>query len=203
MKATLSTEEKIRLAAQKVFQKKGLAGARMQDIADEAGINKAMLHYYFRSKEKLFDLVFLDSFQKIFPRVNTILTSEDNLFQKIESFVEEYLTTVNQNPQLPLFVVNELAKNPDLFLHKLFSITNGAPKADIIIKQMEEEINKGTIRPITPANLFLNIISLCAFPYIGKPLVQIILNMEDEQYLNLLERRKQEVLSFIFYAIKT
>jgi len=202
MEIPVNTEERIRLAAQHVFQKKGLSGARMQDIADEAGINKAMLHYYFRSKEKLFDLVFLESFQKIFPKINSILTSEDNLFQKIEHFVFEYITVINQNPHLPLFVVNELAKNPELFLQKLFSTNEGAPKVDKLIKQIEEEINKGTILPIKPVNLFLNIISLCVFPYVGKPLVQIILNMDDEQYKGLLEQRKQEVLGFVLNAIK-
>src|SRR6478735_10691909 len=98
MKKDLSTEEKILNAAKKVFLTKGMDGARMQDIADKAGINKALLHYYFRSKDKLFERIFIEEAQKFMPRVTHIMLSEMTLFEKIEKFVGEYIDTLIQNP---------------------------------------------------------------------------------------------------------
>src|SRR5438046_9561187 len=108
IKKDQSAEEKIIAAARKVFLSKGLAGARMQDIADEAGINKALLHYYFKNKQKLFEEIFMDAAGKLFPRINVIFRSDEPLFVKIEQFCNEYITVVLENPYLPLLVLNEL-----------------------------------------------------------------------------------------------
>lgn len=199
---TTTTEEKIKVAAQKAFLEKGFYGARMQDIADEAGINKAMLHYYYRSKDKLFDLVFLECFQKIVPKISMIAQSDDPLFMKIEKIVEEYLTVVDANPLVPLFVIHELTRQPDKFIQKFISSTKGGPKIGKLIAQIQEEVNNGNIRPIEPASVFMNIISLCTYPYVGKPLFQMILSMDDSQYNALLQQRKKEISAFIINALK-
>src|SRR4029078_3015094 len=115
-----NTEEKILSAAKKVFLKEGMAGARMQDIADEAGINKAMLHYYFRSKEKLFETIFKELSIEFLPRVNAIFESDLSLFEKIEVFCSEYISRMMENPFIPLFIVNEINKQPEIFLKKMW-----------------------------------------------------------------------------------
>src|SRR5690606_40702738 len=109
----MSTEEKIFEAAFKVFQSKGFTGARMQEIADEAGINKAMLHYFFRSKEKLFEAVFMKAFGKLAPQINEIFNSDDDLFEKIRKFTASYITFVIEYPFLPQFIIQEMNNNPD------------------------------------------------------------------------------------------
>src|SRR3954468_17116383 len=91
---------------------KGIDGARMQDIADKAGINKALLHYYFRSKEKLFEMIFIEEARKFMPKVTSIMVSELTLFEKVEKFVGEYIDTLLQNPLLPIFILNEIKQNP-------------------------------------------------------------------------------------------
>jgi len=91
IKKDATTEEKIVEAARTIFIKKGLSGARMQEIADEAGINKAMLHYYFRSKDMLFEMIFRQSAQKLFAKLNIIFDSDMSLFEKIEKFVGDYI----------------------------------------------------------------------------------------------------------------
>jgi TetR/AcrR family transcriptional regulator len=199
---TVTTEEKIKAAAQKVFLQKGFSGARMQDIADEAGINKALLHYYFRSKDMLFDKIFMEVFQQNLPKINNIAQSDDSLFEKIEKFVGEYLSIINANPLVPLFVVNELTRHPERFLQKLFATTEGGPKLAKLISQVQDEVNKGNIKPIAPANLIINIIALCAFPYIGKPMLQMVLALNEIQYKALLEQRKTEVSAFIINALQ-
>src|SRR5438874_9015673 len=100
-----NTEERILTAAKKVFLKEGMAGARMQDIADEAGINKALLHYYFHNKEKLFDVIFMEAAQKLFPKISFIFESDLPVLEKIEHFADEYITVILENPYLPLFVL--------------------------------------------------------------------------------------------------
>ena len=117
-------EEKIVAAARKVFTTKGMAGARMQDIADEAGINKAMLHYYFRDKDKLFETIFITEAQRFFPKINMIFQSDASLFDKIENFVNEYIDEMQENPYLPWFVMNEINRDPDQFLYKIWGKEN-------------------------------------------------------------------------------
>lgn len=197
-----TTEEKIKAAAQKVFLEKGFYGARMQDIADEAGMNKALLHYYYRSKDKLFDLIFMESFQKIVPTVSRIAQSNDPLFIKIERFVEEFLALLNANPLVPLFVVNELSKHPEKFIQKIFTATEGGPKVARLLEQVQEEADSGNIRPVDPASVFINIISLCTFPYIGKPMMKMVLSLDEGSYSALLEKRKRDVSAFIISALK-
>ena len=126
-----STEEKILAAAKKVFLSKGMAGARMQDIADEAGINKALLHYYFRNKEKLFEVIFAAAAQQLFPTINSIFESDIPLFEKIEKFCEEYITVMIENPYLPLFVLYEMSNDPKFLMNKIFQGKNCSPPRKI------------------------------------------------------------------------
>src|SRR5690606_5270048 len=112
-KIDTTTEAKLLAAAKKVFTTKGLAGARMQDIADEDGVNKAMLHYYFRDKDKLFEMIFLEEAEKFFPKINIIFESEVTLFEKIEQFVNEYIDEMLEIPYLPWFILNELNRDAD------------------------------------------------------------------------------------------
>jgi len=154
-----TTEQKILDAARKVFIAKGMAGARMQDIADEAGINKAMLHYYFRSKEKLFETIFKELSIEFLPRVNAIFESDLSLFEKIEVFCSEYISRMMENPFIPLFIVNEINKQPEIFLKKMWG--GKRPQIGKFLQQIESEIQKGAIERIHPAQLMLNMVSMC------------------------------------------
>ena len=133
-----STEEKILDAARKVFVQKGLDGARMQDIADEAGINKALLHYYFRTKDKLFEMIFMETVGKIFPRFEMILLSDMDFFEKIRQIVSSYIEVIIHNPYLPLFVLNEMNKQPHSFLENIFG--KNQPTFENLVKQIDKEI---------------------------------------------------------------
>ncbi len=195
------TEEKILAAARKVFTTKGMAGARMQDIADEAGMNKALLHYYFRDKEKLFETVFLAEAQKFFPTINAIFASEQPLFEKIETFVSEYIDEMVENPYLPWFVLNEINRDPDQFMYKIWGKDN-LPKPGKLLEQIETEIKAGRIRPISPVHLLMNMISMTIFPFVGKPMFVRNLRLSDKQFREIMEQRKKEIPSFIINAIR-
>ena len=201
IKTEKTTEEKILAAAKKVFISKGMSGARMQDIADEAGINKALLHYYFRSKEKLFEVIFLEAAQKLFPKINSIFESDMPLFQKIEHFSEEYITVMAENPYLPLFVLNEINQDPETFLNKIWGKQN-LPRPQKFLEQIEKEVRKGTIKKVSPLHLLMNLISLSVFPFVAKSMIQFTLSLDELQYRAIMEQRKKEIPKFIIDSIK-
>lgn len=196
-----TTEEKILEAARKVFVRKGMYGARMQDIADEAGINKALVHYYFKNKQKLFEEIFMEAASQLFPRVNAIFISEEPLFTKIEQFCDQYISVVLANPYLPLFVLNEMNQDPVYFFNKLW---NGKQKPDPrkFLEQIQQEVNKGTIKQFNPLQLLMNLLSMTIFPFIGKPIFQMTMGIDELQWRMFMEQRKKEIPKFIIDAIK-
>ncbi|MCB0436733.1 MAG: TetR/AcrR family transcriptional regulator, partial [Mangrovimonas sp.] len=109
-------EAKILNAAESVFQRKGMDGARMQEIANEAGINKALLHYYFRSKQLLFEAVFKKAFSLLAPQLNKILNDDSSVEDKIKNFSFNYISFISEHPYLPNFIISELNRNPNFFL---------------------------------------------------------------------------------------
>lgn len=201
-KKNRGTEEKILEAARKVFVRKGMFGARMQDIADEAGINKALLHYYFKNKEKLFEEIFMEAAAKLFPKINQIFSSDEPLFTKIAKFCEEYINVAIENPYLPLFVLNEMNQDPVYFMNKLWGKNGNKPDPRKFLQQIDDEVKKGNIRDISPLQLLMNLISMTIFPFIGKPVFQMNLGIDDMQFRMVMEQRKQEIPRFIIDAIK-
>jgi TetR/AcrR family transcriptional regulator len=195
-----NAEERILEAARKAFLKKGMAGARMQDIADEAGINKAMLHYYFRSKEKLFEKIFSELSQHFFPKLVLIFESDESLFRKIEMFAAEYIDQLKQTPYLPIFVLNEVNRQPETFIKRMMG--SKRPPVKKFFDLVESEIQKGVIKPVNPIQLLLNIISLCIFPFVARPMFQLLANIDRTVFDKILEQRKSEVPKFIIDAIK-
>jgi len=194
-----TTECQILEAAKKVFLQKGFEGARMQEIADEAGINKALLHYYFRSKEKMFGAVFSAAFQEFLPSVGEAIKSDMPLFDKIRIFVDSYINMLVNNPHLPVFILSEIHRNPDLILT---NFREAGIKPELFAKSVMDEINLGKIRPINPRHLIINIIALCIFPFIGKPiLLNILFDNDPEKFQGFLEERKNEVTTFIIKSI--
>jgi TetR/AcrR family transcriptional regulator len=196
-----NTEQVILQTARQIFIQKGLAGARMQDIADQAGFNKALVHYYFTSKDKLFDLVFEQEFGNFFSHLAGIVSSDLPLFEKIESIVALDIERMTQFPGLPNFVLNEMSRNPDVILKKLKKI----PVEKVLRsfqKQINSEIKKGTIKKITADQLFINIQALCIFPFIARPMIKGLMQIDEKAYLAMIDKRKKGVAQFIISAIK-
>lgn len=195
-----STEKQILDAARKIFLEKGMAAARMQEIADEAGINKALLHYYYRSKERLFDRIFREVIEKISSGLQSIFEQEMSIPQRINAIVDVYIDVLLENRYLPLFVLNELNQNPERFSELV--------KQHLVIHmqkffaQIQEEGKKGIINPIHPVHLLLNVLGLIIFPFATVPLISRIVDDEFKPMLeNLLSERKEVVKQFIENAI--
>lgn len=195
-----TTKEKILDAAKRIFVARGMAGARMQEIADEAGINKALLHYYFRNKEQLFETILMEVSTRFFPRLNQIFDSDLPLFEKIRSFCSSYIDNVMKNPYIPMFVLNEMNQNQEIFLKSL--LKNNAPNPSKLVIQIEEEVRNGNIIPVSPVQLLINMMSLCVFPFVSKPMLQLVIGLDDLQFRHVMELRKKEVPEFIINSIR-
>ncbi|MCL5128291.1 TetR/AcrR family transcriptional regulator [Algibacter sp. L4_22] len=195
-----NTEEQILDAAKSIFQSKGMDGARMQEIADKAGINKAMLHYYYRSKQMLFEAVFKNAFSLLAPQLNTILNDDSLIEEKVRNFTSNYITFIVKHPYLPNFIIQELNRNPDFMLK--MKGTNGFPNIEKFKKQVQYEVENNIIKPISAEQLFINIMALNIFPFVAKPLIMVFTNTDDDAYKKLIEDRKTEVADFIINSIK-
>ncbi len=195
-----TTETKILNAARELFAKRGYAGARMQEIADLAGINKGLLHYYFKSKEALFKAIFREAFTHFSNVLRDVLTEERPAIEKIERIVEEYMDLLCKNPTLPGFIVNELHTNTDQFVSEIMEAPH-RPDPSRLIMQLHLEGQAGKIRPVDPFQTVLSILSLCAFPFIARPLLQRMVQVDQETYLELMRQRKAAVKDFIRMAL--
>ena len=194
------TEEQILEAAKRVFQRDGFSGARMQVIADDAGINKSMLHYYFRSKDKLFQRVFQESIRRFFPEIFKVLNSDLELVPKVEKLVDTYYSIFEEEPYLPRFVIHEMNQHPQRF--KKFVKEIGMEVPDRFIRQIREGVEAGTIKRIDPREFIINTIGLCVFPLIARPMIETVFNMDKTQYREFLNNRKKELPKFILNAVK-
>lgn len=195
----MTTEEKIFNAARIVFQKKGFAGARMQEIADEAGINKAMLHYCFKNKQLLFEAVFKNAFSQLAPQINAIFSSNETIFEKIKQFTHSYISFVIVNPFLPPFVIQEMNNNPE-FVRSFFKNEN-SPNPYLLIDQIKKEIDLGIIKPMNPKQLVLDIFSMTVFPFAAQMMVKGILHLDDAEFNLMMEERKTTIAEQIINSI--
>ncbi|TXD50831.1 MULTISPECIES: TetR/AcrR family transcriptional regulator [unclassified Polaribacter] len=199
-KINKNTESLILEAAKSEFQSKGMEGARMQNIADEAGINKAMLHYYYRSKQLLFEAVFKNAFSLLAPQLNTILNDDSSIEEKVRSFSSNYISFIIQHPYLPNFIIQELNRNPAFMLK--MKENSGFPNLEKFKKQVGVEVAKGFIRKISAEQLFINILALNVFPFVAKPLIKGLIAVDDEAFQQIIAERKTEVANFIINSIK-
>ena len=196
MDKELSTEEKIIKAAEKVFIAEGYAGARMQQIANEAQINKAMVHYYFKSKEKLMQQVFMKKFKAFMPQVQQAFQAGASFEVILKTYIENYLNMLDQNPYLPLFLIDTMHRNPE-FIDVLPDLPG-----QLLVQGIERQIELGNIRPIKPYHLLLNIVGMCIFPVLARPMFEKVFQLDDQAYQQILKERRDEVYNFVMKAVK-
>ena len=192
----MTTEERIKAAARKVFHQKGYAGTRTRDIAEEAGINHAMVNYYFRSKEKLFGIVMLETMTFFFKGVSTILNNENtSLEEKIEQVVANYIDLLLEEPELPTFMFNEVRTNPEPFVANTPILQ--ALEHSVLALQYAEAVAQGRITEPNLIHTVLNVISLVIFPFIAQPIFTALSRTDKEAYKTLMLERKKLIPQWI------
>lgn len=184
-----STEDKIKKAARIIFHQKGYAATRTRDIAEEAGINLALLNYYFRSKEKLFDIIMIESLQSFRESMIGVFNNEKtSLESKIETLVSNYIDLLIDQPDIPLFVLTELRTNPQKLVSKM-RVQEFIAKS-YFIKQFQQAVKDGKIAPIHPLHFIMNILGMVIFPFVGSPMLKSIGGLKQEEFNELMEQRK-------------
>ncbi len=199
-KKVIETQENILIAARQVFATKGYAGARMQEIADNAGINKALLHYYYKSKDKLFEQIFQEALVKILRPLASFLADDSELFQKIRNISHVYHEVLIEYPFLPNFILNEVSTDPSRVLH-LMNTEGVLVGREKTFRQIEEAVESGKIRPINPPELILNIISLSMFPFASRPIAQELM-FKGVDMDEMFKKRADQVADFVIQSIK-
>jgi TetR/AcrR family transcriptional regulator len=202
-----NTEQRILQAARRVFVRRGTAGARMQEIAEEAGVNQALLHYYFRSKDRLAVAVFREVAARLIPGVAAVLASDVPLAEKIEHFVHLYIDTVRGSPFMPGYVLAELHHHPDRLQSLVVEVAAGQVSSPQTVMekldaQLADEVKAGRIRPIPVQQFLLNLIGLVAAPFLVLPALQVVLAMDGEGFDRLLDERRAELPGFILRALR-
>ncbi|MCQ6956343.1 TetR/AcrR family transcriptional regulator [Mucilaginibacter aquariorum] len=183
-KENLSTEEKLKEAARIVFTKKGYAATKTRDIADEAGLNLALFHYYFRSKEKLFEIIMMEKVQQLFSFIAPALNNPDNtLEEKIDWITANYIDMLLKNPDLPIFVLSEIRNNPERF-GKTVQLNTYVLKSHFV-KQLAERK-----KDINPIQLFLSFLGMMVFPFISKPIFETTGAVNEAAFKQLMDERK-------------
>ncbi len=204
----VGTETRILDAARTVFLRRGTAGARMQEIAREAGVNQALLHYYFRSKERLASAVFRQIAGRFLPTLVQIIGGDITIDEKIDRIVDTYLDNLSKSPFLPGYLLSEIHHHPERvadLLRSAFGSDPGRvlpPVFDKLRCQIDERVAVGAMRPIAPEQFAINLISLCIFPFAARPMLQVLFGMDDAAFARFIEVRKTEIPAFYRNALR-
>jgi TetR/AcrR family transcriptional regulator len=196
------TEEKIFDAAVIVFVEKGMDGARMQDIADRASINKSLLHYYYRSKDKLFDAVFQKIAGKVFEKFAPVFDQNLTLEEKIRFFYKEHLSFMAENPRLPSFVLNEINRNPAR-IRKIIKSMDFNKLLMMLEEQHGDELRMYNITSKSIPQIMTTIVSISVFPFAARGIIQTILENIGMDFDSYIEERKEFAADFVISALKS
>ncbi|NGP77953.1 TetR/AcrR family transcriptional regulator [Balneolaceae bacterium YR4-1] len=176
-------------AALDEFAGNGLAGARLKNIADDVGVTKAMIHYYFGSKENLFKEVFAEAYHTVIGDLMNCLEKDESIFVKIEEFIEQAVDRFHIYPSLVDFLVNAMNKNPESTVPLMRDLMDY--DSSVFENQLQEAASQYEIAAVNCDQVVLNMLSLCMFPYGARVFMSELLHKESEQaYRELLEQRK-------------
>ncbi|MDR1407477.1 MAG: TetR/AcrR family transcriptional regulator [Tannerella sp.] len=200
-----SVENKIIEAARIVLYEKGYNGAGMRDIARKADVNYALLHYYFKTKDKILEIIFREAFSLLFQRISKALYSDEDLFGKIRLMVSGYIRTARKYPQLPGFVMNELAVNPHLMMPvlKRMKEQNGVVRLfDNFYREIEQACRDGLIRKVNPGDLCADILAMSLFPFIAKGCLAELIYEDEKAFDRMIKQRIRHTGDMIINSIK-
>ena len=197
---SIEMEAKILKAATSIFIKKGKAGASMQDIADEAGINRTLLNYYFRSKNKLFEQVFDKVFLQFIPAIIERLNSAKPIVDRLEDIIDYYFYLLTENPFIPVFIFQEIATNPDRMID---SIRGKGLNPSVFLSRLQLEMNNGNLKQMDPKMLMINLLSLIIFPFAARPIIEgLIFEGNKDEFDRFIKVRKEYLKKSFIETIK-
>lgn len=192
------TEQLLKDAAKTTFFKEGRMMATTQEIADAAGINRSLLHYYFRSRDVLFDTVFREALMELRTSLHGAIGANLPFRKKVELLVQTFLEELTQWPYLETFVTLQLNQHPDRYTEFFVQLPGGKERLEKFLEEIRSEMKKGTIPEMHPVQYFMNLFALITYPYVARPVLKNLFEMTGESYNDLLCQRKQIILSLVF-----
>jgi AcrR family transcriptional regulator len=202
------TETRILDAAHAVFMRRGTAGARMTEIARDAGVNHALVHYYFRSKQRLAEAVFRRAIGQFFPVMIGTLVSEAPIEDKVRLVAAAQIDMLLKNRYLPGYLLAELNHYPER-AEQLLVAMSGTTPANLrgrlfgtLGRQLEEAARDGSLKPIAPQDFVLNLVSMVIYAFAARPLVMALMGLDDAAFTAMMERRKVEIPEFFLAALR-
>ncbi|MBX2920870.1 MAG: TetR/AcrR family transcriptional regulator [Chitinophagaceae bacterium] len=197
----ITTEGKIKEAARTVFHKKGYAATRTRDIAEEAGINLALLNYYFRSKEKLFHIIMTETLSGFMQHMVVVLNDEKTtLEKKVELIAASYIDLLLRAPEVPVFILSEIRNNPAILMEKI--PVKQLMFHSVFFKQHQKAVTDGRIKEPSPLHFLMNLIGLIVFPFVASPMLKKIGSIKDKDFNQLMQERKKLIPVWIKAIMK-
>lgn len=195
-------ENRIIEAAKEVFVQKGYESATMSDVAKCAGIGRTALHYYYRTKDILFDAVFRQLMASFLPNIDRVLNENTTMLQKLPVIIDFYIRVIRANPSFPQFVVGELHRDRNHVFQALMKNPEAVQPVLRLKQQLEEEMEKGLLKKIPLIDVFTTIASLAVFPMLIKePLTDLLLNKQAEEFEEFLNRRKELIIKITTHML--
>ena len=192
------TEQHIKETARQVFLKEGRLLAPTQDIADAAGVNRTLLHYYFRSRDVLFNMVFTEAVTKLRERLHEVIGSTLAFREKIENMLTVFYEELLELPYLETFIVLHLNQEPEKYEELFIKLPGGKERLKNFLKEIQQEMDKGNIPEMKPINYFINVFALMAYPYVARPIYSKMFDITGAAYNKLLLDRKSMIMSMLF-----
>src|SRR5262245_20378378 len=202
------TERRILDAAHAVFVRRGTAGARMQEIASEAGVNQALLHYYFRTKDRLAQAAFERAASQFMPAAIQVLASNVDLEDKVARIVELEIDHLARTPYLPGYIISEVTHHPERARQLIATVTGRTPEdvrpqvIAMLRKQIDARVRRGTMRPIAPEQFIVNLMALCIFPFAARPMIAAVLGIDQAGFEQFIAKRRQDLPAFFLGALR-
>jgi len=202
MEKDTNTEVKIKDAARKLFHKKGYAGTKTRDIAEEAGINLAMLNYYYRSKERLFQQIMEESITKIFFSIQCVLNdTASSISEKIDKMVSVYIDILSENPNLPIFILGEIQANPENITKKI-GLSEDLILKTSLYKQLKAHVKEKGLENLNVLHIPINLLSMTIFPFVAKPILNSVSGMNESDFKQFVNERKTLVPMWVKSMLK-
>ena len=202
------TEQRILDAAHAVFVRRGTAGTRMQEIAAAAGVNQALLHYYFRNKEQLARAAFERAAKGFMPAVVQVIASDGELEDKVRRVIDLELDHLSRAPYLPGYIIGEVTHHPERAAQLIAAVTGLTPQdlgprvLGTLRRQIAARVTAGVMRPIAPESFVVNLMALCIFPFAARPMVQALLGLDDRAFSQFIARRHEDLPAFFLGALR-
>lgn len=203
MNRKTKTETQILHAAKKVFISKGLEATSMSDIAAEAGISRPSLHYYFRTKENLFQAIFKDIIEEFMPQLGEIIRGGETPEKKVRLFVNQYVDLLAGTPLAPHFVINQIYRDPEGMAKLFIEVESRHGNIAYAVKLLDEFAKKQKLKNFDAQQFCLSLYGQCIFPFLVSPILKAaLLDRDPERYRDTLEQHKKTVIRNAMLALK-